>query len=267
MSRDAVLLVALVAMLLNRAAVRAAPDVPLPPGTYRLEMRVGAHTAMPVLGETDTATVSISRVQIEADGDGLRQTHRVCATRFESGIPLVRVSMPERFIAALIEHSYPLRVDWTGAEWTYHADLGVERVGYQPASADAPLPVDAQDPSVVDSDGDGHPGATLQLSIAHLASGELYVVQRGQSVLEGRVVAVGQVEGRIDVRLFEQGLLGARPGFLKRSPQIALDPARCTFRLVRVADDVGCGTIAEAAYDPGPPADASRVADNAERRR
>src|SRR5690606_14696021 len=120
------------------------------------------------------------------------------------------------FIAALGVRSSPIVLRHDGAAWRYAADLGFEHVGYRANGRDEPLPRDAADPRVVDADGDGHPGATLRLTIAGLADGELYVVQRGHSTLAGRVVARGQAAGRIDVRLFEQALLGADPGFLAR---------------------------------------------------
>jgi hypothetical protein len=69
--------------------------------------------------------------------------------------------------------------------WQYRADLGVERIGYRNDGEEDNLPSKIDDPAVSDWDGDGHPGATLQLTIPLLPSGELYVVQRGQSILTG----------------------------------------------------------------------------------
>lgn len=231
----------------------------LPPGTYRLEMRIGARTAIPLFGSAESATVSLSRVEIRRDGDRLWQAHRVCATRFEGGVSIVRITMPARFIASLASHDYPLDIEYGADGWRYRADLGREHVGYRPQQPDAPLPRKAADPAVIDSDGDGHPGATLELSIARLAEGELYIVQRGHSALDGRVVALGQAEGRIDVRLFEQAVLGADPGFLLRQPDIELDPSRSTFRLIRVADGTPCTALEDAAYTPQTAPAAGRI--------
>lgn len=240
-----------VLVLLLAAAPAAGSGEPLPPGTYRLEMRVGAHTAIPLLGATETATVSVSRAVIERNGTRLRQTHQVCSVRFEGGVPIVRLSMPPSFIALLGAPSYPVALRYADDAWRYAADLGVERVGYRPADGGDALPRSAADPRVVDADGDGHPGATLRLTIAGLADGELYVVQRGHSALDGRVVARGHAEGRIAVHFFEQELLGAAPGFLARRPDVRLDPTRSTFRLVRVADGTPCAALDTAPYDAG----------------
>jgi hypothetical protein len=240
------------AALLLATAALAAHSEPLPPGTYRLELRMAALTTMPLLGSARTATVSLARATISREGDGLRQTHRVCAVRFEGGVPIVRMTMPPRLIAALAAPEYPVAVEYDAAAWRYRADLGVSHVGYEPDGADDALPTTGDDRRLRDIDGDGRPGATLALSIAGLADGSLWVVQRGHSLLDGRVIGVGQAEGRIDVRAFDQALLGADPSFLARSPEIAADPERSTFSLVRVADGTTCADLATAAYDPGP---------------
>jgi hypothetical protein len=248
------------ALLALATGAAGADDGPLPPGTYRLEMRIAAHTDLPVIGPMETATVSVSRVALRRDGDTVRQSHRVCSTRFEGGLPIVRMLMPARFLAALGEQRYPAELAYTADGWHYRADLGHVRVGLDDAGAGGPLPTEAGDPGVSDWDGDGRPGATLLLSVAGIAEGELYVVQRGRSVLDGRVTGVGQAEGRFETLAFEQRLIGADPGFLARSPRITLDPERISFRLVRVADDTPCATIETAAYVPGVAAEARRAA-------
>lgn len=241
---------AMAALMTALTAPARGAEEPLPPGTYRLEMRIAAHTDLPVIGAMETATVSLSRVEIRRDGEQVRQTHRVCMTRFEGGLPIVRMLMPARFVAALDAPSYPLDLRYGADGWRYRADLGRVRVGLDESAAQTPLPTDAADPGVIDWDGDGRPGATLLLSVAGIAEGELYVVQRGHSVLEGRIVGVGLAEGHFATLAFEQGLIGADPSFLARSPRITLDPQHSSFRLMRVADDTRCEDIDTAAYQP-----------------
>lgn len=247
-------LLGLASMALLIASRAAAGDDPLPPGVYRLEMRMAARTAVPLVGAAATATVSLARVEIQRDGGGWRQTHRVCGVRFEGGLPLVRMRMPERFVSALATPSYPLELTPAAEGWRYRADLGVETVGFQPTVGTPALPAAATDPRVYDWDGDGHPGATLHLSIAGLADGELYVVQRGHSVLEGAVTARGQAAGHIEVRVFQQAVLAAAPAFLARDPDIVPVPSQSAFHLTRVPDGTGCAALAAAPYapDPGP---------------
>lgn len=235
------------------AVSRAAADVaPLPPGTYRLETRLVSHAALPFIGDAASTTVSLLRVQLRRHGDGFRATHEVCDMHVDGGVRLVRISVPRRFVDALAEQEYPVDLAYDPINgWRYGADLGIEQVGFRGDGAD-PVPSSAGDPRVVDSDGDGQPGATVQLSIAGVVDGEMFIVQRAHSELRGRVTALGQASGTLYVREFRQVLLGAHPDLLNRQSDIVVDPERSAFTLVRVADDTGCDALADAAYDPGP---------------
>jgi hypothetical protein len=76
-----------------------------------------------------------------------------------------------------------------------------------------------------------------------LPDGELYVVQRGHSVLHGRITQPGRIEGAIDVRNFEHRVLGARPGFLNKSPEIKPDPKESRFSITQVAPGSNCDSL------------------------
>jgi hypothetical protein len=110
-------------------------------------------------------------------------------------------------------------------------------------AANGSLPTKPNDPAVYDWDGDGHPGATLKLSLPFLPDGELRVVQRGHSVLDGRVVGDGRIEGEIDVRLFEQRVIGAWPTFLNRSPEIEPEPGGSRFSITPIPPQTSCETL------------------------
>jgi hypothetical protein len=247
-------------VLLAAAGAASAQVAPLPPGTYRLETRLVSHTSLPLIGTAESATVSLLRVQLRRDGAGFRQAHQVCDMRVEGGVALVRASVPARFIAALTEKVYPVTLAYDPLSgWRYGADLGTEQVGFRGDGLE-PVPSRADDPRVYDSDGDGEPGATLKLSIAGFVDGEMYVAQRAHSALRGRVTALGQAAGCIDVREFRQTLLGAHPALLDRQSAIVVDAARSTFTMVRVADGTPCADLAAAPYDPGPIPDAPQFA-------
>jgi hypothetical protein len=202
-------------------------------------MRVASHADIPLLGAARSTMVSTSLVHVRATGDGLEQSHRTCDARLEGATSLVRMDMPPRFIAALGAHTYPVEVSYEDGGWRYRADLGVEYVGWHPSDA-APLPTRPDDPGVYDWDGDGLPAATIRLIVPIAPDGELYVVQRGHSMLEGRMVTPDRIEGRVHVVRFEQAIVGARPAFLRRAPDVTQDPERSRFHLERVALDAGC---------------------------
>ena len=79
-----------------------------------------------------------------------------------------------------------------------------------------------------------------------LPDGEFYVVQRGHSILNGRVVQPGRIEGSIDTQLFEQRVLGAWPGFLNQSAEVEPDPKESRFVLTQVAGVSSCETLLSA---------------------
>jgi len=222
----------------------------LPPGIYRLEMIMASITKVPIFGTSKSASKSISLVEIKRDGAGLIQTHKTCDFRVVDDSKFIKMIFPDKFVAALARHSYPLQIDNDGQGWRYRADLGVERIGYKSNGDDAAVPSKVDDPAVYDWDGDGQPGATLKLSVPLLPDGELYVVQRGHSILSGKVVHQGRVEGSIEVRDFDQKVIGAKPNFLARSPEIVPDVKESRFVLESIAAGSSCDTLKAAAAKP-----------------
>lgn len=217
----------------------------LPPGKYRLEMIMVSTTTVPFFGSSKSASKSISLVEIRREGNELIQNHKVCDFRVLEDSKFIKMIFPEKFIAALANHTYPIQIQKEENRWHYRADLGVERIGYRGDSTEDKLPGKIDDPAVFDWDNDGHPGATLQLSIPLLPSGELYIVQRGQSILTGYIVEPGTIEGNIQVQSFAQRVLGARPSFLAKSPEIEPDPNESRFRLTPISPAATCAALRE----------------------
>jgi hypothetical protein len=210
---------------------------------YRLEMIMASISRLPIFGTSKSASKSMSLVEIRRDGDALVQTHQVCDFRLVKDYALIKMIFPEKFIAALSKHTYPLQIEKDSNGWRYRADLGIERIGYKPVDEAGKLPDRLDDPGVFDWDDDGQPGATLKISVPLLPEGELYVVQRGQSILNGRVVEPGKITGSIEVQNFEQRVLGAKPRFLNRSPEITPDPKESSFVLTQIAAGSSCETL------------------------
>jgi hypothetical protein len=221
----------------------AQEDQLLPAGTYRLEMIMASTTKIPFFGTSKSASKSVSLVEIRRDGSGAIQNHRVCDFRVLDDSAMIKMVFPEKFIAALAKHSYPIELEKDAQGWTYRADLGIEIIGYRANGADEKLPTKIDDAAVFDWDGDGRPGATLKLSVPLLPAGELYIVQRGQSILTGRVIQPGKIEGGIEVRQFDQRVIGARPGFLAKSPEIEPNAKESRFTLSQVSADSTCESL------------------------
>jgi hypothetical protein len=224
-------------------AQSGAPRAWLPPGSYRLEMRVAAQAELPQLGPTETVTVSVSRVEIRHERGALVQHHRVCRMWDASDGAVARVRFPEAFVAALA----PTRVRSAlvrtrDGRVRYEADLGREWLGMQ---AGAPLPSDPDDAAVRDSDGDGQPGVTIQLGLTALPDAELHLAQHTHTVLRGWLEEPGRLRGRIEMREFGQSVLAATPSFLRHEPRVRHDPTRSSFELVRDDGSKACAGQAE----------------------
>jgi len=215
----------------------------LAPGTYKLEMIMASTTRVPFFGTSKSASKSVSLVEIKREGLNLTQTHQVCDFRVLEDSKFIKMIFPEKFIAALGKHTYPVQLEKDATGWRYRADLGVERIGYRPVGDDSKLPEKIDDPAVFDWDGDGLPGATLKLSVPLLPDGELYVVQRGHSILNGRVVESGRIEGNIDVQNFSQRVLGAKPSFLNAQPEITPDPKESRFVITQLPAGTSCDNL------------------------
>lgn len=224
----------------------AQDDAILPPGTYRLEMIMATIARLPFFGQSKSASKSMSLVEIKGNGSGLLQSHRVCDFRVLEDSALIKMVFPDKFVAALARHTYPIQLEKDDQGWRYRADLGIERIGYHAGYEDTRLPTEANDPAVYDWDNDGHPGATLKLSVPLLPDGELYVVQRGHSILTGRVTQPGKVEGGIEVLSFEHRVLGAWPSFLNQSPEIVANPRESRFSITAVPSGSTCDSLKKA---------------------
>jgi hypothetical protein len=236
-------LVLLSSLMFFSGVSAAQHDNPLPPGMYRLEMILASVARLPFFGMSRSASRSVSLIEVRSDHTGLLQRHEVCDFQVLEDSAMIKMVFPDKFVAALAKHSYSIQVEKDDQGWRYRADLGIERIGYKPTSSDSNLPTRLDDPSVYDWDGDGHPGATLKLSVPLLPDGELYVVQRGHSILNGRITGRGRVEGSVEVRSFDHRVLGAWPGFLNRSPEIVPDPAGSRFTIIPIPQDSVCETL------------------------
>ena len=230
-------------LMFLRAVSAAQEDNPLPPGMYRLEMILASTTRLPFFGMSKSASKSLSLIEVRSDHTGLLQRHEVCDLHMLQDSAMIKMVFPDKFIAALAKHSYPIQVEKDGQGWRYRADLGIEQIGYKPIPGESILPTKLDDSSVYDWDGDGQPAATLKISVPLLPDGELYVVQRGQSILNGRITGRGRIEGSIEVRSFEHRVLGAWPPFLNRSPEIVPNPAESRFSIIPIPPDSTCETL------------------------
>jgi hypothetical protein len=194
----------------------------LEPGAYALEVEVVTETKLPVIGTKQVHTVSWSLVSLSQDGSGWIQEQRVCSVDVRGGGP-ARTTLPPAFLAAMPRQRFPVEVGER-----YRADGGPTALGME---SDAALPMSPEDPAVLDSDGDGHPGVTVWVDVPMLGRVDMYVAQRAHTVLDGVVTGTG-AEGIAVVKRMEQRTLDASHHLLVANPPIVPVEGASRFRLL-----------------------------------
>ncbi|HEV2130140.1 MAG TPA: hypothetical protein VGR27_03530 [Longimicrobiaceae bacterium] len=223
-------------------------------GRYAMELRIASSMKLPLLPSERSVTTSLLLVDLERDGGKLVQRHRVCDVRME-GSSLVRAVVPLAFVEGLPARQYAALLRPVGmgegeggaGGWLYRADMGPEAIGFDPQATGGRLPTASGDPGVRDSDGDGHPGATIELRVPAFRRVRLFIAQHSHLVLQGRQPARDRIEGEVEIRRLDQRTLGAEPGFFSRTPSLRPDAARSGFTLVRVPESLDCERLREAA--------------------
>ncbi len=183
----------------------------LEPGTWRLDLEMVSEAKVPVLGWQHSVTHSVAVVHLDGDGTW---TQQVCAVEIRDRNPMVHTWLPDAFIAAL-----PVIV--TRAETdgdTLTVDLGLSAVGWDPRIA-GDLPSDRDDAAVVDHEGDGRPGATVQLQIRGVGTFGIDIVETSRAVLIGQRTDLGWA-GTVQTLDLAQHVLDADHRMLRKTPEL-----------------------------------------------
>ena len=218
-------------------------------GRWALELRVASVAKLPLLPSQRSVTVSWMLVDLEQGAEGWTQRHRVCDVRVDNSSLGVRMAIPRAFVQALPQRQYAISLRNTPAGWSYTADMGVETIGLEAGYSAARLPRSARDPGVRDTDGDGAPGATVEMFLPVVGKARLFVVQRSHLVLSGRGTNGDGLYGDVEIRAQQQNTVGADPGMFRRSPAIEPDAARSGFTLARVPHRTSCADLRETAME------------------
>jgi hypothetical protein len=108
------------------------------------------------------------------------------------------------------------------------------------------LPVDPEDPRVIDQDGDGFPGMTVDVTLFGFLRAQIYVVQRVQYQLQGVVTSADRIEGLIEWA-DEQVVLDATSAMLLAGSESFPDPDpnQHVFVMLRAQQDWDCEWLRE----------------------
>lgn len=195
-SRWPVLLVLAVALLSTAGSVLG--DVPNLEGTWAMIQVYPRIAVLPLVGESSQVSYVIQLVDVEQDNELLTMNDTYCFTSIVDSSLLATTEIPDTFIAGLRPQPREATLRVRGETITFVQEPYVEVRGatLDDMLEDA-LPVDPDDPRVIDQDGDGFPGMTVNVNLMGLIEAQIYVVQRVQYQLFG-ILSSDRIEGTIE---------------------------------------------------------------------
>ncbi len=152
----------------------------------------------PLVGDLTRTTTLVQRLMIEQTGNALTISGTYCAADFDNGPPLTTTIDPA-FVRSLDAVSVAASLDASSTPTRFAQSWSTELHGVRLDHPETdPLPTSASDPRVFDQDGDGRPGITVHACALGAITGDVYVVERLRTRLEGEVVNPDWIEGRIE---------------------------------------------------------------------
>jgi hypothetical protein len=214
-------------------------------GTYAVQMRIVMIQSVPILGELDNISRVFGLTEIRADGEGgVEMIERGCGARSSSGDTIqvvIPVAIPQSIEAPVT--SLQVWEEDGVIHWT--RPLVVAPIGIRlDDPVNDPLPMDPADPRIWDQDGDGAPGVTV--NVMGFATGDLYIIQKQISSLNGIINDTGDLEGFV-VDTSEQYTIGSTNPLLNQQIPSRPNPDQSlsTLRSVRMTEDVDCNWLLE----------------------
>jgi hypothetical protein len=198
----------------------------------------------PIVGKSETPNRTVARVEQSHTGDSLTIKYKVCDFKIISQDPKITISVSDAFVAGLPEESISgkLVADGTGYKLDVPKFWQLRSVKLANPETD-PLPTNPVDPAVEDWDKDGKPGMTVTID-GSVASGDMYVIQRTWTQLQGASTGVDAVDGTI-LWGMEQVLLDATNPVIKMmpAPVATTEPAKNHFKHRRIESYQSCADI------------------------
>ena len=221
----------MIAALLIGPAVAQVP----PPGLYVLETEVVTQSQVSIFGRNRVVTTARALAEVAESDDGLRLHQTTCSIEVVDGSRAI-TTIPPLFIQSLPRLEYRLEANESG----FVLRDGEQRVGL--VGTPAQFPTSPRDPAVADTDGDGRPGATIELRVPVLGTIDIYVVQRTRTELAGSYVD-GRGAGQVNVLSFEQVTIGASNPLFRVTPNLAPQSEESAFLLIPVDSGTRCADL------------------------
>jgi len=244
----------LFALLLLGLVVAARPaessgasDPPDLSGKWAQKVVMTSLSEPPIIGTVTTWTTTYMYWEIRQQGRALELQPETCDVSVREDSSMVTTRLPDRFAEALPDRPRRGRIteeDGTTLLTIERSDRVLGARVREPRSET--LPDSTDDARLVDADGDGHPGVTIE--VEGIIDGSLYIVQRAWDRYRGRIESSSRIEGTIEWAM-EQRVVDSTSVFLNSQPPTRPHPdaSEQSFEMVRVDSDLDCRELLERA--------------------
>lgn len=208
-------------------------------GSFAIETTFATISMVPFLGDQENLARSWGLAEITQEGETLVMSERGCRVVSEGSSATIPDAVPQSIEPRVATLEFATEGSVT--RWV-RPDLATP-IGWTPASPSDALPETADDPRVIDQDGDGQPGVTVNVS--GIASGDVYVVQWQRGWYEGELGDGTEVSGANHAAGSEQRTIGASSTLLEMDvPQRpAPDTSMNRVRLIPIDAGYDCARL------------------------
>ncbi len=216
------------------------PDIT---GTFHLRMRAETHAKVPVLGTAIINTTTDLLASVSRQGQQWVQRHTTCAVNTVTRRAIAQTILPDRFIRSLGVKRYALDLEQHQDGWSYTARLNPQHIGYDSKVSGGVMPTDKEDPSIIDWDNDGKPGATILLKIPLFGKVAIHMVQFNHTQLDGRIESADRISGHVIMLQQNQRTIGADNRLFIANPSIKPAPEPQPFEMERIPEGSTCAAV------------------------
>lgn len=228
----------------ERATATTWPDLS---GDWAVVQVLVATADLPVVGSLWIDTVVGAFAHITQSGSSLVLQDRYCFTDASPSTFLFTTNIPDVTMQSIqpAPRTATLSLVDCDIRFTQHWYTEVRGAILEDPENEA-LPIDPDDPRLVDLEGDGHPGMTIEASILGLFKGEGYSVQRYRYRLDGTVFDANTIIGYIDWTS-EQNVVEATNSLFMEgfTDDTDPDPSKHRFVMVRIDESWSYETFRE----------------------
>lgn len=216
-------------------------------GTFGLKMVTSVMVANPLNDDQSapSQTTSWSLATLRRDGTAVAWTDELCGLE-TTEVFGTQTIFPNAFVETMPirERTMTLSAARVGATAQSERYIDLNGADLERPDQDR-LPANPNDDRVWDQDEDGQPGLTIHIHQNLLGEGEIYVVQRSTTCLDGVVISPDRIEGYVEAES-EQVVLDASTFWLKLDTpagQSDPNPQSSHFILQRMADGATCADV------------------------